>query len=131
MPIVTPPETCDKCGCCCWLHVEVEPGDNIPKEHVDTVKTDLGDVMFMKKGEDGFCIYLDRATGRCTVYGKHPKTCRDFERGCRGCLEAIYQAKRGVYAGVLPGTTPMPTGGNVSITFSALGRDRGREEKNT
>ena len=46
-----------------------------------------------KLGEsnDADCIMLDRSNvrqGACTIHGKHPKMCRDFEYASRDCIDA-------------------------------------------
>jgi Fe-S-cluster containining protein len=35
---------------------------------------------------DGPCVWLDQENRRCRFHEHRPQICRDFERGCDGCL---------------------------------------------
>ena len=46
----------------------------------------------LTKGEDGFCLLLDRNTRLCSIYNDRPKACRDFESNgprCKNLKECI------------------------------------------
>jgi Fe-S-cluster containining protein len=45
------------------------------------VKWDLGQPYLNARGEQGYCIHLERGTCRCTVYAHRPIPCRGYD--CR------------------------------------------------
>jgi len=46
-----------------------------------TVKWDFGHPYMIAKGEDGYCVHLDKATYRCRIWKNRPVPCRAFD--CR------------------------------------------------
>jgi uncharacterized protein len=70
------PIHCSRCDAvCCRLTVVVVPGDKVPAHLV--VHSDTGpDVM--ARGEDGWCVALDRGRMRCGIYPVRPGVCRRF-----------------------------------------------------
>ncbi len=45
------------------------------------VRWDLGRPYLSRKGDDGYCVHLDRETFRCTIYEQRPAICRTYD--CR------------------------------------------------
>ena len=92
------PADCRACGACCsGLLVEVDDAALavLPRR---LVKQDdlFGWVMRERKG---VCAALRGEIGcgvSCSVYDSRPLDCRDFEPGCRACLDARSRAARGV-----------------------------------
>ena len=41
----------------------------------------------MRRGDDGWCVALDRETMRCTIYVHRPQVCRDYEMGGSECID--------------------------------------------
>ena len=39
----------------------------------------------IKKGEDGYCIFLDRETRLCSIYDRRPAACSDFSNESKRC----------------------------------------------
>jgi hypothetical protein len=93
----TPDETydCQTCGACChgpqgWVDVD-EALDDTPRKLCQDFTGQLrGYRMGALTMVDGHCIALEitGTTRRCTIYKRRPTSCRDFEPGCDGCLEA-------------------------------------------
>jgi len=104
MPIVELPETCEGCGCCCWLTVVLDPKKDtgVPAEMSFTWIDDDGREIQMKRNDDGFCVALSRLSGKCTIYDDRPSVCREYWAGCKSCFEAMFQAKHGMFDGVMP-----------------------------
>lgn len=93
MPIVTTPDNCKGCGACCWLHAEVEPGDDTPKELTEIDPAD--GKRYMKRDSELWCAALDRKTMTCTIYDQRPTCCREFDRGTKPCFDALFQVHYG------------------------------------
>jgi Fe-S-cluster containining protein len=76
---------CETClASCCRLQVRLLPGDRIPGHFVD--EDDHG-LEVMARGDDGWCLALDRGSLRCTIHPVRPQLCRGFAVGSRECLE--------------------------------------------
>jgi Fe-S-cluster containining protein len=74
---------CDRCqACCCQLQVILMPGDAPPAHLVEIEEHGLS---VMRRGDDGWCVALDRDTMRCTIYARRPQVCRDFATGSAEC----------------------------------------------
>lgn len=74
---------CSRCeAICCRLTVPLMPGDDPPhwliEDHENGPAT-------MAKGDDGWCIALDRNSMRCTIYEQRPTLCRTYRMGGRLC----------------------------------------------
>jgi Fe-S-cluster containining protein len=39
------------------------------------------------------CIALDPVTNLCTIYESRPDVCRDFQRGCQSCIQAVLMVR--------------------------------------
>ncbi|HRQ65070.1 MAG TPA: YkgJ family cysteine cluster protein [Xanthomonadaceae bacterium] len=77
------PNLCGRCeAVCCRLTVTLLPGDDPP--HWLVLDQDDGPSS-MAKGEDGWCVALDRNSMRCTIYDKRPRLCRTYLMGGRLC----------------------------------------------
>jgi Fe-S-cluster containining protein len=75
--------TCASCkACCCRLEVILSGDDDVPLHLVDE---DQWGGQSMGRGEDGWCVALDRATLRCSIYERRPRICRDYELGGADC----------------------------------------------
>ncbi len=96
MPLApeTAPALCSNCqACCCLLPVLLMPGDD-PPAHL--VVEDAHGLAVLAKGDDGWCVALDRDSFRCTIYERRPQVCRDFAEGGRECLDERAQWRRQV-----------------------------------
>jgi uncharacterized protein len=77
------PNLCGRCeAVCCRLTVTLMPGDVVP--HWLVMEQENGPAS-MAKGEDGWCVALDRNSMRCTIYEQRPKLCRTYLMGGRLC----------------------------------------------
>jgi Fe-S-cluster containining protein len=82
---VLPVVTCASCDAvCCRLTVVLLPGDDIPLHLTEVSEAGL-DVM--ARGEDGWCVAVDPATHRCTIYETRPQICRKFAMAGPYCRE--------------------------------------------
>lgn len=85
------PLDCQACGACCreaYGAVEVGPRDPALRRHPELIER-IGTRNVVRRDGPN-CAALAR-TGelfRCTIYEGRPKTCRDFERAGRHCLDA-------------------------------------------
>ena len=78
--------TCANCSaCCCRMPVLVICDPLVPERFV---LDDASGLSFMAKGEDGWCVALDRNTMLCTIYEQRPQICRDFAMGGDECQQA-------------------------------------------
>jgi Fe-S-cluster containining protein len=76
---------CSRCDAvCCRLTVVLLPDDAVPA-HLTAVSEHGLDVM--ARDEDGWCVALDAATHRCTIYDSRPELCRKFAMGGPYCLD--------------------------------------------
>jgi Fe-S-cluster containining protein len=76
---------CSDCDAvCCRLTVVLLPGDDVPL-HLTTV-SDAG-LEVMARGEDGWCVALESATHRCSIYETRPQICRKFAMAGPYCRE--------------------------------------------
>jgi Fe-S-cluster containining protein len=64
-------------GRCCTLGVDLSREDL-----ADGVQWEIDEPYRLRHDGDGWCHYIDRATGGCTIYERRPATCREFD--CRG-----------------------------------------------
>jgi Fe-S-cluster containining protein len=86
------PITCSAClACCCKLPVLLLPGDDPPECYVDV---NAEGWQIMGKGEDGWCLALDRDTLRCTIYAQRPWVCREFAMAGEDCREVRADHRR-------------------------------------
>ncbi|MGO9444291.1 MAG: YkgJ family cysteine cluster protein [Thiobacillaceae bacterium] len=77
--------SCANCeACCCRLEVLLMVNDDIPMEL--TVEDRWGGWV-MRRLDDGWCAATDRTNMRCTIYGRRPTVCRDYQMGESDCLE--------------------------------------------
>ncbi len=82
---MTEPVTCGTCEArCCRLQVLLIGDNHIPDALTDW--TEWGGQV-MGRGDDGWCLALDRTTLRCTIYARRPQICRDFEMGGGDCVD--------------------------------------------
>jgi Fe-S-cluster containining protein len=76
---------CDSCDAvCCRLTVVLLPGDDVPA-HLTTY-TAAG-LHVMARDEEGWCVAVDGAHMRCSIYATRPAICRKFTMGGPGCRE--------------------------------------------
>jgi Fe-S-cluster containining protein len=76
---------CSNCDAvCCRLTVVLLPGDDVPARFVAV--NDVG-LDVMARDEDGWCVALDGASHRCTIYETRPQICRKFHMGGPYCRE--------------------------------------------
>ena len=67
---------CADCAAvCCRLTVVLLPGDSVPAWLTDSDERGLE---IMAKGDDGWCVALDRHSMRCTIYERRPQICAEF-----------------------------------------------------
>jgi hypothetical protein len=82
---VLPEVHCSGCDAvCCRLVVVLLPGDDVPMRLTTVTEAGL-DVM--ARDADGWCVALDPATHRCTIYETRPHMCRKFVMGGAYCRE--------------------------------------------
>jgi hypothetical protein len=74
---------CRRCeAVCCRLPVLLLPGDRPPPRYVDV---DDHGLAVMGRGDDGWCLALDRASMSCGIYPDRPQICRDFAMAGPDC----------------------------------------------
>ena len=84
MAAPSPAVTCDDCAAaCCKLEVVCLTETGVPR-HFTT--RDAWGAVVMERLDDGWCAALDRNSMRCTIYGRRPDICRDFEMGASDCV---------------------------------------------
>lgn len=77
------PELCSHCeAVCCRLTVVLMPEDRVPMWYV--AEDEFGPDT-MAKGDDGWCVALDRDSMRCSIYEQRPQICRKFAMGGSYC----------------------------------------------
>ena len=72
-------------GCatfCCRMLVRLEPHEM--EENSDGVKKG-----FVDKDSEGYCIHIDKKTGRCKNWEKRPKVCREYECNSDFMLQVV------------------------------------------
>lgn len=80
-----PPDLCGRCDAvCCRLTVVLQPGDAIPP-HL-TTRTDAG-LPVMARDAEGWCVAVDPAHMRCSIYETRPQVCRRFAMAGPYCRE--------------------------------------------
>jgi Fe-S-cluster containining protein len=78
-------DACSLCDAvCCRLTVVVQPEDRIPA-HL-TTHTDRG-LEVMARDEEGWCVAVDGAHMRCSIYETRPQVCRRFHMAGPYCNE--------------------------------------------
>ena len=78
-------DACERCDAvCCRLTVVVQPEDNIPA-HL-TTHTAAG-LEVMARDEEGWCVAVDGAHMRCSIYETRPQVCRRFAMSGPYCNE--------------------------------------------
>lgn len=83
---------CQTCGGCCreaYGAVEIGPREPVRKRHPEFI-VQLGPRLGIRR-EGERCAALQGSIEErftCLIYEARPKTCRDFERGGRNCLDA-------------------------------------------
>ena len=76
---------CADCAAvCCRLTVVLLPGDSVPAWLTDS---DEHGLEIMAKGDDGWCVALDRHSMRCTIYERRPQICAEFPMGGIYCRD--------------------------------------------
>ena len=76
---------CADCAAvCCRLTVVLLPGDSVPAWLTDSDERGLE---IMAKGDDGWCVALDRHSMRCTIYERRPQICAEFAMGGVYCRD--------------------------------------------
>jgi Fe-S-cluster containining protein len=82
---VDPSVHCNTCeAVCCRLTVYLMPDDAVPAWL--SVHDEHG-MEQMAKGDDGWCVALDRNSMRCTIYEQRPGVCRKFAMGGPYCRD--------------------------------------------
>jgi Fe-S-cluster containining protein len=74
--------TCE--ACCCRLEVMLMGDDDIPPE---LTQQDQWGGWVMARLDDGWCAAVDRNTWLCTIYGRRPLICREYQAGDSDCIE--------------------------------------------
>ena len=76
---------CGRCDAvCCRLTVVLQDGDRIPAHY--TTRTPVG-LHVMARDEEGWCVALDGARMRCSIYDTRPQVCRRFVMSGPYCEE--------------------------------------------
>lgn len=77
--------TCSQCDAvCCRLTVVLQPDDPVPQHY--TARTAAG-LLVMARDEENWCVAVDAARMRCSIYDSRPQVCRRFEMGGPYCRE--------------------------------------------
>lgn len=78
---------------CCRLLVMLQPGDAVPDHLTDY--TEMG-LHVMARDEEGWCVAVDAAHMRCSIYASRPAVCRRFAMGGEAChdVRRDYAARR-------------------------------------
>ena len=80
----SPVPLCARCDAvCCRLLVVVQPEDRMPA-HFTTFTAEGLEVM--ARDEEGWCVAVDPAHMRCSIYGSRPAVCRRFAMAGPYCL---------------------------------------------
>lgn len=78
-------DACSRCDAvCCRLTVVVQPEDNIPAHY--TTHTERG-LEVMARDAEGWCVAVDGAHMRCSIYETRPQVCRRFHMAGPYCNE--------------------------------------------
>lgn len=92
---IDPGVQCARCqAVCCRLTVPVMPDDPTPARYI---ARDAHGMEMMARGDDGWCVALDRDTMRCGIYALRPQVCRDFRMGGGDC-----RAERAAWQAAIP-----------------------------
>ena len=86
-----PPVVCETCAACCreaYDLVELGRREPVVRLHPELVIEAGGRLGLPRRGLGCVALVRDEAGFRCTIYEDRPRTCREFERGGRHCLEA-------------------------------------------
>ena len=76
---------CDRCDAvCCRLTVVLMPEDRVPARF--TTRNSHG-VEVMARDEEGWCVAIDAAHMRCSIYDARPQVCRRFVMSGPYCEE--------------------------------------------
>lgn len=79
------PADCGRCDAvCCRFPVLLQPGDDVPPRFTDV--TDAG-LAVMARDEEGWCVAIDAARMRCSIYDSRPDVCRRFAMDGPDCRE--------------------------------------------
>ena len=74
---------CSRCvAICCRLPVLLMGEDRVPRAL--TAEDERG-LLHMARLDDGWCVALDRDSGRCSIYAQRPAICRAFAMGGAEC----------------------------------------------
>ena len=89
-PIDSDLPACTDCAKCCYMVVEINPGDlQVPEELI----VEHSGVRCMDQRGNGACVALDLLTRHCTIYEQRPQVCRDFARGESLCRRQVLTGK--------------------------------------
>lgn len=76
---------CARCDAvCCRLTVVLQAEDRIPRHLTDTT---AAGIEVMARDEDGWCVAIDAAHMRCSIYDTRPQVCRRFVMSGPYCRE--------------------------------------------
>jgi Fe-S-cluster containining protein len=76
---------CSHCDAvCCRLTVVLQEGDRVPAHF--TTQTAMG-LHVMARDEEGWCVAVDAAHMRCSIYDTRPQVCRRFVMAGPYCEE--------------------------------------------
>jgi Fe-S-cluster containining protein len=76
---------CARCDAvCCRLTVVLQPEDRIPARFSDRTSAGLS---VMARDEEGWCVAIDAAHMRCSIYDSRPQVCRRFKMDGPYCHE--------------------------------------------
>ncbi|KLJ01972.1 YkgJ family cysteine cluster protein [Luteimonas sp. FCS-9] len=86
---------CARCDAvCCRLTVVLQGDDDVPDRFVEV--TDAG-LHVMARDEEGWCVAIDAARMRCSIYDSRPEICRRFAMAgayCRSVREDYAESGR-------------------------------------
>jgi uncharacterized protein len=79
-------ETGRRMGCatfCCRMLVRLQPDEMEPGDGITPPKG------FVDKDPEGYCVHIDRDSGRCNKWGKRSKTCREYHCNADFLLQVV------------------------------------------
>lgn len=75
---------CSRCDAlCCRLTVVLQPEERMPSHLTE----ERGGQRVMARDEEGWCVAVDAAHMRCSIYASRPQVCRRFAMAGPYCLE--------------------------------------------
>ena len=101
-------------GCetyCCCLLVRLEESEREPSRDGRRSK------QFVDKAPSGYCVHLDRETGRCRNWDQRPKVCRDYDCNQNDLLQIVLRDGYHSLVTLVTATPPSPYEDRIEIPY--------------